>query len=404
MLAQRAPTVSFTHNAPQCLGTPVQFTDSSSNQPTDWDWNFGDDTGISTEQNPAYIYAEAGSYTVSLVSANGCGPGVQIIDTVQINGAKFISDSPKCDGQEVHFTDQSTGTVATWKWDFGDNTGQSYQQNPVHTYAGPGEYTVTLTTTGNCATPSSFSRIVYIGASTPVANFSSTAPTCSTLEVKFYDFSTNAPANWQWDFGDGSPISHEQNPVHVYVASGTYTVTLISSNGCGTSSPFSKQILVNNSGNVTAAFNSNSPICYNSGPMQFTDTSTGSPTSWLWNFGDGGTSTAQNPTHTYSNAGNFIVTMRATNACSQSEVTHQVSVDVNAIDANFTFDDRLCRGAPVQLSPAEVLQNYNNGLWRYTIKATPTITWSNPATITYGTALSGTQLNANASVPGSLCI
>ena len=58
-----------------------------------------------------------------------------------------------------------------------------------------------------------------------------------------------------------------------------------------------------------------------------------------------------------------------------------------------------CRLYNRSLSSAEVLQNYNNDLWRY--KATPTILWTNPADITYGTALSSTQLNASASVPGS---
>ena len=53
------------------------------------------------------------------------------------------------------------------------------------------------------------------------------------------------------------------------------------------------------------------------------------------------------------------------------------------------------------LSSSEVLQNYNNDLWRYTTRATPTILWTKPADISYGTALSSTQLNASASVPGS---
>jgi PKD repeat protein len=96
--------------------------------------------------------------------------------------------------------------------------------------------------------------------------------------------------------------------------------------------------------------------------VQFTDTSTNSPTSRTWGFGDGTNSTSQNPTHSYA-PGTYTVTLTATNGVGSDDETKAAYITV--------------------------------------VKATPVITWANPAAITYGTALSGTQLNANANVAGS---
>jgi len=140
-----------------------------------------------------------------------------------------------------------------------------------------------------------------------VADFSG-EPTsgCAPLTVNFTDLSTGTGIDgWDWDFGDGVGTSTLQNPSYIYDNPGTYTVTLTvssSSQGCNDTEVKTDYITVNTGPTadfVGAPTSGTEPLT-----VSFTDMSTGDPTSWSWNFGDGiGTSTEQNPVYTYSNTG-----------------------------------------------------------------------------------------------------
>jgi serine protease len=159
--------------------------------------------------------------------------------------------------------------------------------------------------------------LLTIGNNPPVAAFSGT-PTSGTypLTVTFTDASTNSPTSWAWTFGDGG-TSTAQNPSHVYAAAGSFTVTLTATNAYGSDGETKTGYIT-----VTAP-NTNPPVAAFSGTptsgtipltVVFTDASTNSPTSWSWDFGDGGTSTLQNPSHVYTTAGSYTVVLTATNA------------------------------------------------------------------------------------------
>ena len=137
-----------------------------------------------------------------------------------------------CTGLTVNFTDQSTGTITSRSWDFGDG-GTSTLQNPSHGYAAAGTYAVRLVVGGGgCFDTLTRSAYVTVGAA-PVAQFSASTTSGSVpLQVDFTDLSSNSPTGWVWDFGDGNGAS-VQDPSHAYGATGTYTVTLTASNGCG---------------------------------------------------------------------------------------------------------------------------------------------------------------------------
>ncbi len=161
---------------------------------------------------------------------------------------------------------------------------------------------------------------------TPVADFSG-SPTSgeAPLTVSFTDLSTNNPASWSWDFGDGG-TSSAQNPSHEYTAAGTYTVTLTASN-CAGSDIESKVDYITVTEPVC---NETTPVADFSGSptsgdapltVSFTDLSTNNPTSWSWDFGDGGTSTAQNPSYEYTAAGTYSVTLTASNCAGSDIVT-----------------------------------------------------------------------------------
>lgn len=129
----------------------------------------------------------------------------------------------------VDFTDASTTTgVVTWSWDFGDGN-TSIQQNPSHTYALPGTYTVCLTVTDECGSDN-LCNDVTVSCANPTADFSQVL---TGLSANFTDASiaNNAQA-WAWDFGDGN-TSTQQNPIHTYATEGSYTVCLTVTDDCG---------------------------------------------------------------------------------------------------------------------------------------------------------------------------
>jgi len=153
------------------------------------------------------------------------------------------------------------------------------------------------------------------GGNPPVANFTGN-PTSGTapLTVMFTDSSTNSPTSWSWTFGD-SGTSTAQSPSHIYNSAGQYTVSLTATNAYGSDGETkTNYITVSSGGNPPVAQFVGAPT---SGVVPllvaFTDQSTNSPTSWSWTFGDGGTSTAQNPSHTYTAAGSYTVSLTATN-------------------------------------------------------------------------------------------
>ena len=311
-------------------GLNVLFTDTSTGEPSSWDWDFGDGR-TSTARHPSHAYAAPGSYAVSLRVSNvfGVTSTASRFVTVSLGEAPQADFQFQADGLRVLVTDASTGSPTAWSWDFGDG-GTSTARNPEHAYAQAGTYNVTLTAS-NAAGSSMKSKFVTVSlGDPPTADFEFQA---NGLRVVFLDRSTGSPTSWSWDFGDGG-TSTEQNPVHTYAAPGTYTVILTAANAAG-SSRASKLVTVGAASAPVARF------CYQRQGLVviFTDASTQSPTSWKWDFGDcetqGNTcmSTLQNPGHTYIVAGTYAVSLTATNAAGQSSRTMFVQVDPLIVDA-----------------------------------------------------------------------
>jgi PKD repeat protein len=174
----------------------------------------------------------------------------------------------------------------------------------------------------------------------PVANFSGT-PTSGTapLQVQFTDQSSNNPTSWSWSFGDGG-TSTSRNPIHTYAAAGTYDVTLTATNGGGTSDPKTivGYITVNAPAKPVANFTGTPTSGTAPLQVQFTDTSSNGPTSWLWDFGDTSTSTSQNPAHTYTAQGTYTVSLTATNVGGSDQVTKTNYIAVSPPPATLNFN------------------------------------------------------------------
>jgi PKD repeat protein len=152
--------------------------------------------------------------------------------------------------------------------------------------------------------------------------------TAGTTTFSFIDQSTGPVTSWLWQFGDGF-ASSAQNPTHVYASAGSYTVSL-SVSGNGANSSTNRLVTVTAPIPVTpptsAAFAFGPPSPKVGEAVSFTDQSAGAPTQWFWYFGDGGTSSSKTPSHTYSVAGTYNVTLQVWNATTTSTASHSVVV------------------------------------------------------------------------------
>ncbi|MBN1166435.1 MAG: PKD domain-containing protein, partial [Methanospirillaceae archaeon] len=298
----------------------VSFTDLSTGSPISWTWDFGDETG-SSEQNPVHTYETANLYTVTLTVTNSQGADtLEMEDYISVSGdvpppaAVFTADPRTGDAPlTVQFTDMSPGTPRWWLWKFGDGD-SSTEKNPVHTYSQTGSYDVYLKVGNSGGADSTLMPgfITVTGTGTIVADFSGTPVYGEKpLTVQFTDLSTGGPTMWAWDFGDGG-TDMIADPLHTYTEAGIYSVTLTASSQYG-SDTITKTgyITVIEQGGIVADF-SGTPTCGEKPlTVQFTDLSTGSPTMWAWDFGDGGTAMVADPHYTYTEAGIYTVTLTA---------------------------------------------------------------------------------------------
>lgn len=301
---------NFTNNL-----TTVNFSNQSTGG-TSYFWDFGDGQ-TSTQLSPTHTYATFGSYTVCLISTNSCGSDTScstINVTCPLPSATFTSSVASF---TASFFDASGGSPTSWVWDFGDG-GTSTQQNPSHTYTNPGNYTVCLISSNTCGSDTTCSTITVCAQ--PVAGFGYTT---NGMNASFTNTSTNG-TTYFWNFGDGINGT-QQNPTHTYASTGTYTVCLIVYNAC-----YSDTTCIQVT--ICPLPVPNFSFTANQFQHSFTDNTSGANTAWSWTFGDGGTSTQQNPTHTYTTNGNYTVCLTVTNACGDDSTCQNLVVNVVGVD------------------------------------------------------------------------
>lgn len=319
-----------------------------------------------------------GLYALALVCAVITMPAIV---SAQAPVANFsASKTSGCSPVVVQFTDQSTGSPTSWSWDLG-NGGSSSIQNPAAAYITPGTYTVILTAT-NANGSTKDTNIITVFTSPSVAFTADTTITCGTKTVSYTNQTVaGAPGtiSYLWDFGDGDS-STSVNPTHTYAQSGNYTVSLIAVNGSGCTSTLTKnnyiQILPKPATNFTASSTSS---CTSPFQVTFTNNTTNG-VSYEWNFGDGNTSIASNPTHTYNSSGSYTVRLisTGTNGCKDT-LTKSSYIVIGQVVANFTTGPA-CQGKSVSFTNTTTPGLGVSRLWSFGTGATDTA--SNP-TYTY---------------------
>jgi len=292
-------------------------------------WDFGDGA-TSTQRNPSRTYAAPGEYRVTLRVTDDEGAGDARTRTAapttaapEPNGAPRAEFQVTCRDLRCTFVDRSEdqdGRVASWAWDFGDGATSS-QRNPAHSYGAAGRYTVSLRVTDDDGATSSRSHTATATAPAPAPNEPPRAGfslSCQELTCRFTDQSSDADgsiASRLWDFGDGA-TSTERNPSHTYAAGGSYTVTLRVTDDDGATdtrsqpaSPTAPAPEPNEPPHADFRVKCHRLACAFEDKSKDED---GSVVSWQWSFGDGATSTEQNPEHEYADRGHYDVQLTVT--------------------------------------------------------------------------------------------
>ena len=217
----------------------------------------------------------------------------------------------------VQYQNQSTGGIVSYSWNLG--TTSSGLSNPVQLYTTGGIYTICLTVTDTAGLTDTHCKTNYINAfALPDAGFGAVPPIgCNPASIQFTDTSSSASgaamASWQWSFGDGGS-SNSQHPTHIYTQNNSFDVTLnvVDANGCSGSTTRTNYITVVDP--PQAAFiATNIGNCTVPHTVNFSNTTPITSTlSFLWNFGDGSTSAASSPSHTYNNSGIYTVSLTVT--------------------------------------------------------------------------------------------
>lgn len=311
------PTVNFSASPTTgCIPLVVNFVDSSnpgSGTIQNWVWDFGDGGSPSIDQNPTHTYISGGSYNVSLFVVNSFGCQQSIITTALINPADSIhadfnyNYTNICNPPTlVDFTNITTpGTGLLYSWDFGNGSGSNVK-NPSQIYNSTGSYTVRLIADNGKGCADTITKAISIG--NVQAGFSLPQGVCVNEPAVMSDSSSPVAVSATWDFGDGQ-TGTGLTVTHTYDSVGSYIVTY-SANFGGCNSIISKTINVTDK--PKAAFSSSSVLTSCTAPLtvQFDNSSTNA-TNYIWDFGDGSTSTLNTPEHTYTVSGVYTVTLIA---------------------------------------------------------------------------------------------
>jgi len=236
-------------------------------------------------------------------------------------------------------------------WDYGDGSALDTNYNPTHTYTANGTYTV-------CSYVHTACGIDTICTSVNVCLFGANAGFTTTavgLDIDFNDASTNA-SGWYWNFGDGD-TSTSQNPAHTYTNIGWYAVTQIVSNTCGPNDTIVDSIFVCTPPLADYTFN-----VVSGSTIDFTDNSTYG-THYDWSFGDGGTDTIANPSHTYANNQNYDICLITSNACGADTLCDSVLICPILPTAEYTYTNAVFSAnfSNTSISNINTLWNFGDG-------------------------------------------
>lgn len=405
--------------------TGTTFTAANSPQANNITWSV-DKGYISFYYGTSASYYPAGTGIVKVTMTadyGSCRESVtKELEVKPAPRADFVSDQTAiCDvPATVKFTDKSQGATS-WSWTFG-NGQSSTQQNPSVTYNSLGYFNVKLTASNGSGCSSVTERYVDVRKPTILA-YASTSEGCEGLTPSFstYVDPGDAIVAYEWDFGDGSPVSTAAKPSHTYNKEGTYQVKLsyTTANGC-------KGTVTLNTFNHIRVYKKPTPdfsspeapqICGNNW-VHFNGTTDAGYT-WTWNFGDGYGDFGQNPMHSYRQPGTYTVSLTVSNYSCASETIIKTAY-IKAVNPfpRFAMQPIKCDNRTEIGFEDQSIGTITSWKWSwgdgkedtYTTKTNPTHKYDKTGaykvklTVTDGTCTSSDSLNINVYAPSPITI
>ncbi|HEY4800706.1 MAG TPA: PKD domain-containing protein, partial [Bacteroidia bacterium] len=360
-----------------CAPLNVHFTDQSTGGPTSYSWTLpGGNPTTSTQQSPWSSYLVPGVYSVTLTVTNGTSTNTLVqpnyIIVYNPPQANFtMSADTVCVGKTVTFTDATSispsgAPIGTWLWDFHDGTTLNTSTSPVtHSFSTPGTYPVSVlvTDTNGCGGSQMVKNIVIVPFPTPSFSATPTFACTPPLNVSFTNTSSYiGNTTFFWNFGDGN-TSTVKNPTNTYTSSGTFNVTLvINQDGCTDSLRMNNLISIKN---IAASFAATPTVICTGQSVAFTNTSVPAASTSNWNFGDGATSTAISPSHTYSTSGTYTVNLSAGDANGCTNNTSGVVLVNQTPLANFSADTTIACSVPFTVNFTNSSTGATNYFWNF---------------------------------------
>lgn len=341
-----------------------------------WYWDFGVpgiDTDTSTLEVPTYVYGSSGVYTISLTVTNdstGCMHTLDKEIIISDPQANFIVEpDTSCTPMTVTLIDNSTDAVQ-WQWTSPDGIfieDDTLPQTAI-LFNTPGLYSdiqLTITDENGCVDSLIYTDIIL--ASEVISDYEVDLTTgCAPITSNFTDISTSSGGDivsWLWYFGDGDS-SMVQNPSHDYYIPGSYDVTLIVTNVLGCTDILTITDLIQPT-YPAASFEAPQDLCTEQ-LATFDNMTTGVGLNYIWNFGDGNTSTLENPEHAYTDEGVYTVCLTAIdlNSCVDSICIENYITVLDPV-ANFTADTTYAPCPPLSVTFEQLAANGVDWLWDF---------------------------------------
>lgn len=303
----------------------------------DYTWNFGDGSPVVNNSYAVHYYDNPGTYTASVIVTNYCGSDTTIYRTVNIvndiavtYAYTDISPNPLCPGEVAYF--QGWGDGTSFEWDFGDGSPVETNGYTSHSYSSTGIYVANMTMANGCGSDTTLSTTVVVEFSDePVAGvgyYIDPNPACPNTEIQFGAWAD--AVSYEWNFGDGSPVSTNPYSYHSYSSFGSYTAVLTITNACGNDTVITETINITNTVPVSSA-------------SSYVSTNTACPNTWInfdaygdavsfeWDFGDGSpVATEAYTSHMYTSIGFYTASVTLTNSCGSDTVLyHGINITNN---------------------------------------------------------------------------
>ncbi len=321
-----------------------QAFDSASVAKYTWDWGDTTDPEDTTTATASHTYASNGTYTITLVVTDSTGATSAAVpkDVTVEHADPTVAFQASMDQHALTVdasgtTTSDSATIDDYTWDWGDGSAPGSGKTATHTYANDGDFTVKLTVTDSMGGTASLSKGVTASShQAPTASFTANA---DGLSVSVDGSGSSAAdgagiATYSWDWGDGSDPQDTTAPTaqHTYATADDYTITLTVTDGEQTqSTPVTRKVTVTHADPVAKIADpqvSGMTVTFDGSGSTASDGA--GITGYSWDFGDGKTSTAAKPSHTYDTAGTYPVTLTVTDGLGATSDPATVSVTVAA--------------------------------------------------------------------------